>query len=90
MKMGLVVPQFGINANKENLINFVQIAEKEHFESLWVYDRMLYAINPQQPYPGTPNKREWPEYFNNLDPLTTLAFIDLFYDSSVVNLVNDL
>jgi probable F420-dependent oxidoreductase len=76
MKVGLVVPQFGINATKENLINFVQIAEKEGFESLWVYDRMLYAINPQQPYPGTPNKREWPEEFkNNLDPLTTLAFI---------------
>jgi probable F420-dependent oxidoreductase len=76
MKMGLVVPQFGINATKENLINFIQLAEKEEFESLWVYDRMLYAINPQQPYPGTPNKREWPEYFkNNLDPLTTLAFI---------------
>jgi probable F420-dependent oxidoreductase len=76
MKVGLVVPQFGINSTKENLINFVQIAESEGFESLWVYDRMLYAINPQQPYPGTPNKREWPEYFkNNLDPLTTLAFI---------------
>ena len=74
--MGLVVPQFGINATKENLINFIQLAEKEGFESLWVYDRMLYAINPQQPYPGTPNKREWPEYFkNNLDPLTTLSFI---------------
>ncbi|HEX6646226.1 MAG TPA: TIGR03619 family F420-dependent LLM class oxidoreductase [Nitrososphaeraceae archaeon] len=40
------------------------------------YDRMLYPLNPQQPYPGTPNKREWPEYFQNvLDPLTTLAFI---------------
>ena len=51
MKVGLVVPQFGINTTKENLINFVQIAEKEGFESLWVYDRMLYAINPQQPYP---------------------------------------
>jgi probable F420-dependent oxidoreductase len=76
MKIGLVVPQFGLNATKENLINFIQIAEKEGFESLWVYDRMLYAINPQQPYPGTPNKREWPEYFkNNLDPLTTLSFI---------------
>ena len=76
MKMGLVVPQFGINATKDNLINFIQLAEKEGFESLWVYDRMLYAINPQQPYPGTPNKREWPEYFkNNLDPLTTLTFI---------------
>ena len=76
MKVGLVVPQFGINATKENLINFIQTAEKEGFESLWVYDRMLYASNPQQPYPGTPNKSEWPEHFkNNLDPLTTLAFI---------------
>jgi probable F420-dependent oxidoreductase len=76
MKVGLVVPQFGINATKENLINFVEIAEREGFESLWVYDRMLYAINPQQGYGGTPDKREWPEYFkNSLDPLTTLAFI---------------
>ncbi|HJS64951.1 MAG TPA: TIGR03619 family F420-dependent LLM class oxidoreductase [Nitrososphaeraceae archaeon] len=76
MKVGLAVPQFGINATKENLTRFVQIAEQEGFESLWVYDRMLYAINPQQPYPGTPDKREWPEFFkNNLDPLTTLAFI---------------
>ena len=76
MKVGLVVPQFGINATKENLINFVQIAEREGFESLWVYDRMLYAINPQQGYGGTPDKREWPEYFkNSLDPLTTLAYI---------------
>jgi probable F420-dependent oxidoreductase len=76
MKVGLVVPQFGRNATKENLINFVQFAEKEDFESLWVYDRMLYPVNPQQPYPGTPDKREWPEFFkNNLDPITTLAFI---------------
>jgi probable F420-dependent oxidoreductase len=76
MKVGLVVPQFGINATKENIIRFVQIAEKEGFESLWVYDRMLYSLNPLQPYPVTPNKREWPEHFkNNLDPLTTLSFI---------------
>ncbi len=76
MKVGLVVPQFGTNATKENLITFMQLAEREGFESLWVYDRMLYPLNPQQPYPGTPDKREWPEFFkNNLDPLTTLAFI---------------
>ena len=53
MKVRLVVPQFGIIATKENLIHFIQLAEKEDSESLWVYDRMLYAINPQQPYPGT-------------------------------------
>jgi len=44
-----------------------------------------------EPHILTSKKREWPEKFkNNLDPLTTLAFTDLFYDSSVVNLVNDL
>ena len=65
-----------MNSTKENLITFIRLAEKEGFESLWVYDRMFYPLNPQQPYPGTPNKREWPEYFQNvLDPLTTLAFI---------------
>ena len=42
MKVGLVVPQFGINATKENLIRFIHLAEKENFESLWVYDRMFY------------------------------------------------
>ena len=38
------------------------------------------AINPQQSYPETSNKREWPEDFkNNLDSLTTLAFIAAKY-----------
>jgi probable F420-dependent oxidoreductase len=75
MKVGLVVPQFGINATKENLIRFIQLAEKEDFESLWVYDRMFYPINPQQGY-GSSDISQWPEYFKNvLDPLTTLAFI---------------
>ena len=85
MKVGLVVPQAGINATKENLITFIHLAEREGFESLWVYDRMLYAINPQQGYGGTPDKKEWPEYFKNvLDPLTTLAFIAA--NTSKVNL----
>ena len=78
MKVGLVVPQFGINATKENLTEFIQLAEKEGFESLWVYDRMLYPLDPQPPYPysGPPDMSEWPEHFKNvLDPLTTLAFI---------------
>jgi probable F420-dependent oxidoreductase len=85
MKVGLVVPQFGVNSTKENLITFIHLAEREGFESLWIYDRMLYAINPQQGYGGTPDKKEWPEYFKNvLDPLTTLAFIAA--NTSKVNL----
>jgi probable F420-dependent oxidoreductase len=74
MKVGLVVPQFGVNATKENLVRFTHLAEREGFESLWVYHRMLYPIDPQQGY-GTPDKSQWPEYLkNSLDPLTTLAF----------------
>ena len=38
MKVGLVVPQFGVNSTKENLITFIHLAEREGFESLWVYD----------------------------------------------------
>ncbi len=46
---------------------------------------MLSPVNPQQPYPGTPNKREWPKYFkNSFDPLTTLSFIAA--NTSKVNL----
>jgi probable F420-dependent oxidoreductase len=87
MKVGLVVPQFGINATKENLMRFIHLAEKEDFESLWVYDRMLYPLDPQPPYPysGPPDMSEWPEHFKNvLDPLTTLAFIAA--NTSKVNL----
>jgi probable F420-dependent oxidoreductase len=63
----------------------MHLAEREGFESLWVYDRILYAINPQHGYGGTPDKKEWPEYFKNvLDPLTTLAFIAA--NTSKVNL----
>ena len=28
MKVGLVVPQFGINATKENLVRFIQFGRK--------------------------------------------------------------
>ena len=52
MEVGLVVPQFGINATKENLTEFIQLAEKEDSESLWVYDRMLYPLDAQPPIFG--------------------------------------
>ena len=76
MKVGIVVPQFGKQATKENLLKFVKLAENEKFESLWVFDRMLFPIEPLQPYPNTPDQKTWPEFFQNvMDPLATLAFI---------------
>lgn len=41
MKIGLSLPQAGINATKENVIKFAQNAEKEKIESLWVLERLL-------------------------------------------------
>lgn len=76
MQVGLVVPQFGKHATKENLLQFVKLAEDEKFESLWVFDRMLCPIEPLQPYPNTPDQKTWPEFFQNvMDPLATLSFI---------------
>ena len=76
MKLGITLPQFGINSTKENLLKFANQAEKENFESLWVFDRSLYPLNPKQPYPGTPSKSTWPEVYKNvLDPLTVLTFV---------------
>ncbi len=45
MKVGLVSPQFEINATKENLIRFVHLAEKDkNCESL--YEQYLSLITP--------------------------------------------
>ena len=44
MKGGLVVPHFGINIIKENLTR-LSVSRKRRFESLWVYDRMLYLLH---------------------------------------------
>jgi hypothetical protein len=32
-----------------------KIAEQERFDSLWVFERLLWPLKPQTPYPATPN-----------------------------------
>jgi Luciferase-like monooxygenase len=43
------------------------MAEREHLDSLWVDERLLWPINPQTPYPGATQ--------NVFDPLETLTFV---------------
>jgi probable F420-dependent oxidoreductase len=52
-----------------------QNAEKEGFDSLWVFERLLWPINPQTPYPGTPDGSLPIESQNVLDPLETLTYV---------------
>ncbi|MGH9964928.1 MAG: TIGR03619 family F420-dependent LLM class oxidoreductase [Nitrososphaeraceae archaeon] len=75
MKFGLVLPQFGEHATTENIIYIATEAEKEHIDSVWVLDRLLWPIKPQTPYVASPDGSLPVEYQNVLDPLTTLTYV---------------
>lgn len=75
MKVGLVLPQAGQQATRENVIQMAKNAESEGFDSLWVFERLLWPINPQTPYVGTPDGSLPIEYQIMLDPLETLTYV---------------
>src|SRR5215467_1331439 len=52
-----------------------QRAEKEGVDSLWVFERLLWPIKPQTPYPATPDGSLPFEYQIMLDPLETLTYV---------------
>lgn len=75
MKVGITLPQAGQQATRENVIHIAQNAESEGFDSLWVFERLLWPINPQTPYPATPDGSLPSEYQTIFDPLETLTFV---------------
>ena len=75
MKIGIALPQVGQQATRENVIQMANLAKKEGFDSLWVFERLLWPVNPQTPYPGTPDGRLPVEGQNVLDPLETLTYV---------------
>jgi alkanesulfonate monooxygenase SsuD/methylene tetrahydromethanopterin reductase-like flavin-dependent oxidoreductase (luciferase family) len=74
MKVGMVLPEAGRQATKENIIQAAKQAEEEGFDSLWVWERLLCPINPQTPYPNTPDGSFPIEFQNVLDTLEVLTF----------------
>ena len=75
MKVGISLPQAGIQATKENMLQMAQTAESEGFDSIWTFERLLWPINPQTPYPATPDGSLPQEYQIMFDPLETLSFL---------------
>ncbi len=73
--MGITLPQASQQATRENVVRMAQNAEKEGFNSLWVFERLLWPINPQTPYPGTPDGSLPTESQNVFDPLETLTYV---------------
>jgi probable F420-dependent oxidoreductase len=74
MKVGIVLPQTGRQATKDNVMELAQKSEKEGFDSLWVFDRLLWPLEPQTPYRGTVDGCLPDDMQNVFDPLATLTF----------------
>ena len=75
MKVGIVLPQTGESATRENVLHIGKEAEKVGLDSVWVFDRLLWPLKPQTPYGGVPNAPIPVEYQNILDPLETLTYL---------------
>jgi probable F420-dependent oxidoreductase len=75
LKIGVLLPQAGQQASRENIIQTAKLAEQEGFDSLWVFERLLWPLNPQTAYPVTPDGNLPIEYQKVFDPLETLTFV---------------
>ena len=75
LKVGITLPQASVQATRENVIHMAQMAEGEGFDSLWVFERLLWPTNPQTPYVATPDGSLPEEYQIMLNSLETLTFV---------------
>jgi probable F420-dependent oxidoreductase len=75
MKLGFSLPMAGPWATPDNQVLIAQRAEALGYHSLWVPQRLLYAMKPQNDYPPLPGQ-PWPKSFERvMDPLISLAFV---------------
>jgi alkanesulfonate monooxygenase SsuD/methylene tetrahydromethanopterin reductase-like flavin-dependent oxidoreductase (luciferase family) len=74
MRCGFGLPHSGKVASGEAIAKVAKRAEELGYDSLWVYERFLYPVNPQTPYVGS-SDGSYPEQFKTvLDPIETLTW----------------
>jgi len=75
MRLGFGLPTGGDRATPDDVIGLAQHAEALGYQSVWVFQRLLCPVTPQNSYYGTPNEA-WPEPFRStLDPIVILAAV---------------
>src|SRR5262245_8827300 len=75
MKVGCTSPQSGALASPENLVRVAKRAEELGYDSVWVFERLLWPTNPRDPYPPS-RDGSWPTSFQNVfDPIETLTLV---------------
>jgi probable F420-dependent oxidoreductase len=75
MKIGFSLPNIGPIGTTEAVTKVAQRAEALGYHSLWTIERVLYPVQPQRPYPGTPDGSLPEVYKHVLDPLGALTFV---------------
>jgi len=74
MRLGFGLLQTGKNTGPDNVSRVARRAEELGYDSLWVFDRLLYPLKPQTPYPG--GDGSLPDLYRRvLDPVETLTFV---------------
>ena len=73
MRLGFNLPNLGLASGPEAVIQVAKRAEELGYDSLWVTERLLYPLNPQSPYAGSPDGSLPEAYKIALDPLHTLV-----------------
>ncbi|PYN99530.1 MAG: hypothetical protein DMD91_12605 [Candidatus Rokuibacteriota bacterium] len=75
MKLGVALPMAGAWATPDNQIRVAQRAEALGYHSVWVFQRLLYALQPKCDYPPMPGQ-PWPKAFERVfDPIVSLAYV---------------
>ena len=73
MRLGFNIPNLGPAASPENIVKVAQRAEALGYDTVWVTERLLWPINPQTPYAGSPDGSLPEAYKHCLDPLDSLT-----------------
>src|SRR3990172_4806070 len=75
MKLGFSLPLAGAWATPDNQALVAQRAEALGYHSLWVFQRLLYALEPKGDYPPLPGQ-PWPKAFERvMAPTVPLAYV---------------
>jgi probable F420-dependent oxidoreductase len=74
MRIGFALGNIGPIGSANAIATIAQRAEALGYDSLWTVERLLRPVQPQTPYPVTPDGLLPEEYAYSLDPLDTLSF----------------
>ena len=75
MRLGFSLPVSGAAATPDTLVTVAQRAEALGYASLWVFQRLFYAVEPKNEYYGAPGQA-WPKPFERVfDPIVTLSYV---------------